>query len=442
MNLPIRIKDNSCYVLSPEERVIHGENLQKLSSKTIDSLEIEGYPNLLIFPQDFHTYGDNIGQQHIFSYDEEQLTCGNIMGFIGYRSSQINICSRFTKHNGHDYFLHYMLQRVFAINLFNLKCNSNTEGVFDFLIYLFPSFLKRAMRQGLYKEYQTRHYNDANVRGGINVSQHIRQNIPFGGRVAYTTREYATDNHITQLIRHTIEYILKHPYYSNILNNDEETHEAVNSVCLATTTYSKNERRQIINQNIRPVRHPYYGEYRNLQRLCLQILRHEELKYGNDDDQIYGILFDGAWLWEEYLYTILKAIDFKHPENKLQNGGFPMFVKENEEENISSNSRKLYPDFYKEDFILDAKYKHLNSGVGREDLYQIVSYMYCKCAKHGGFLFPNEGNAVGCKHQLNGYNGYIHLFPITIPKETQNYGEFVKQIHIIEQHLINDVVNP
>jgi len=435
MKSPLKIRDNNCYLLTQEERFVHGENLQKLASKTINSLDLEGYPNLLIFPPNFHVQNDDIGKQHIFSYDGERITSGNIMGFIGYRGSQISICSRFTKQDTHDYFLHYMLQRVFAINLFDLKYNSDTENVFDFLIYLFPSFLKQAIRQGLYKEYKTRYHNDAHIRGCIDVSRHMRQNIPFRGQVAYTTRDYATDNHITQLIRHTIEYILKHPYSGNILNNDEETHEAVNIICQATPTYSPNERRQIINQNLRPVHHPYFGEYRNLQRLCLQILRHEELKYGNDDDQIYGILFDGAWLWEEYLYTILKSVGFKHPENKIQKGGFSMFIKSDEDENISRNSRKLYPDFYKENFILDAKYKHLNSGVGREDLFQVVSYMYCRCAKHGGLLFPNEENSLLCNYQLMGYNGYIHLFPFMIPQEAMNYGDFVKQIQNSETKL-------
>jgi 5-methylcytosine-specific restriction endonuclease McrBC regulatory subunit McrC len=112
-----------------------------------------------------------------------------------------------------------------------------------------------------------------------------------------------------------------------------------------------------------------------------------------------------------------------------------MFIKSDEDENISRNSRKLYPDFYKENFILDAKYKHLNSGVGREDLFQVVSYMYCRCAKHGGLLFPNEENSLLCNYQLMGYNGYIHLFPFMIPQEAMNYGDFVKQIQNSETKL-------
>lgn len=51
--------------------------------------------------------------------------------------------------------------------------------------------------------------------------------------------------------------------------------------------------------------HPYYSEYLPLQKLCLQILRYEELKYGQEEDEIYGVLVDAAWLWEEYLALLL-----------------------------------------------------------------------------------------------------------------------------------------
>ena len=33
-----------------------------------------------------------------------------------------------------------------------------------------------------------------------------------------------------------------------------------------------------------------YKEYTALQKLCLQILRQEEIKYGIDSDKVYGIL--------------------------------------------------------------------------------------------------------------------------------------------------------
>ena len=49
------------------------------------------------------------------------------------------------------------------------------------------------------------------MRGTIDINRHLKLNLPFNGRVAYRTREFSHDNHVTELIRHTIEYISK-PY--------------------------------------------------------------------------------------------------------------------------------------------------------------------------------------------------------------------------------------
>jgi len=327
----------------------------------------------------------------------------HIMGFVGYRDTQVSIRSRFAADDRHDYFLHYMLQRVFAINLLDLNFNTDTESIFDFLIYLFPSFLKRAMRQGLYKEYQTRRYNNANVQGRIDVSRHIRQNTPFTGQVAYTTHEQATANHLTQLIRHTIEYIACHPFSGNILNNDEETQAAIGKIRQATPTYNRNARRQLTNQNLRPVRHPYFSEYRNLQHLCLQILRHEEMKYGRDDDQIYGILFDGAWLWEEYLNTILHDCGFQHPRNKTGEGRKHLFT---------DNTGWYYPDFFNDRMVLDAKYKGYADwdNVQNADLYQLITYMHVLNVPAGSFIVSVEwaGHRLPLR-ELKGIGGRVRL---------------------------------
>ena len=433
MKQQILTTDNRSRDLNAQEQEIHLQNLQKMAAKPLCKLDLDEHPNLLIFPQDFNTHGDDIGKKHIFSLNGNSLVTGNIMGCVGYRDTQVSIRSRFSQQDGKDYFLHYMLQRVFAVNLFDLKYDSDTESIFDFLIYLFPSFLKRAMKQGLYKEYQTRRYNDANVRGRIDIGRHIRQNIPFAGKVAYTTREYAFDNHITQLIRHTIEYIATHPYSGNILDNDDETKELVSQIRQATMTYNRNERRQVMNQNIRPVHHPYYGEYRNLQRLCLQILRHEEMKYGRDDEQIYGILFDGAWLWEEYLNTFLSSYGFKHPQNKIGSGGKRIFI-----DNIGHES--VMPDFHKSDIVLDAKYKGYSnwSAVSREDRFQLLAYMHLFCATHSGFIVP-IGNAIDLKttRHLNGRGGTMSLFGMNISIGCKDFKDFISRI-TKEESLLND----
>ena len=186
MELPIKICDNNWDGLIIDD-AHHLENLQKIAEKPIGELSLDDNPNLLIFPQNLEEYGDKIGEQHVCEVDDNKLKTKNIMGFIGYGDTKLRIHSRFAQGDD-DYFLHYMLQKVFSINLFDLKYHEDEESIFDFLIYLFPAFLKRAMQQGLYKEYQTRAYNDADIRGRIDVARHIRMNIPFAGKVSRGAR--------------------------------------------------------------------------------------------------------------------------------------------------------------------------------------------------------------------------------------------------------------
>lgn len=434
---PITITDNCFqgYILKGEE-LAHKENLSKLSALPIGELKIEGNPNLLVFPQSLNQYKDGITNEYIFTMRDNTIYTGNIMGFVGYKNTRLRIHSRFAKTDEQDFFLHYMLQRVFAVNLFDLNYTSDQTNIFDFLIYIFPAFLKRAYRQGLYKEYQTHHYNDTHLRGRIDMAQHIRKNIPFSGNIAYQTREYAYNNDVTQLVRHTIEYIRLHPYANGILQNDADTKEAVNAIAQATPTYNRQERLKVINRNLRPIRHPYYGEYRYLQQLCLQILRHEELKYGTANDEIYGILFDGAWLWEEYLNTLLAPIGFLHPRNKDSQGAIWLFN--------NPKSAPRYPDFYRQDFILDAKYKGYTdkrvSEVDRDDLHQLITYMYIKQAAHGGLVYPSISSDTALSPaKLCGYGGTIFLWGMTIPQSASSWKEFNDQMLYNEKTLVEEI---
>lgn len=417
MKILLKTKDNRKHTLSESETECL-DDLKALAVPTISELRDDEHPNLLIFPQDFNTWGDKIGEQHIFELEGDNLITGNIMGFVGLHDTKVSISSRFTQDDGTDYFLHYMLQKVLAINLFDLKFDSSEDSIFDFLIYLFPAYLKRAMRQGVYKEYQTRQYNDSNVRGRIDVNRHIRFNIPFSGRVAYSTREYAMDNYVTQLIRHTIEYISSHRYGKTILKQDEETAEAVKSIVEVTSDYCQQDKRFIINKNLRSVSHPYFQEYRPLQKLCLHILRHEELKYGRDSQEVYGILFDGAWLWEEYLNTFLSPI-LKHPRNKTQEGRLWLF---------QNGSGECYPDFYNKEqgIVLDAKYKGYNSwrNVQNSDLYQVIAYMHIIDANNGGFLVPTHQQELSPKLLSGSRAEQMSILGVPVDAKTESFIEY------------------
>ena len=348
----------------------------------------------------------------------------------------MKIYSRFD-YQKHDFFLHYMLQKVFSFNIFNLDFTSSEDNVFEFLVYMFPAMLKKAMRQGIYKEYRRFRHNDANVRGTIDISRHIRENIPFRGTVAYNTKEYSFDNSITELIRHTIEYIKTIPSGDIILSSDKTVEDCIKKIVSYTHSYNHTERIKIIQDNLRPRIHPFYKEYTALQKLCVQILRQEEIKYGTDDDRIYGILFDGAWLWEEYLNTLLCEKGFTHPENKLGTGAIYLF----------EHGGQRFPDFWKQDIVLDAKYKKLaingnRLDIERDDVHQIMAYMYRLKASKGGIICPfmgDDNKVISQNMHKDSYLGTISLYALAIPRDCNSYEEFVKKITINENSILNKI---
>ena len=367
--------------------------------------------------------------------DKVRISTGNVMGFIGVGNLQIKIKSRFDTGRD-DFLLHYMLQKVLSFNLFDLSHNNEQEDVFDFIMFMFPYFLKSALRQGVYREYQNYRHNDANLKGTIDIGRHIARNIPFVGNIAYSTREYSHDNNMTELIRHTIEFMKTKKYGQSVLNIDKETVENVNTIIEHTPLYSKNDRSSIMSKNLRMKIHPYYTEYRPLQTLCMQILRMEEVKYGESDDEICGILFDGAWLWEEYVNTILSDIGFIHPENKLHKGGIYLF---------DDHSGVRYPDFYKDNFVLDAKYKRLGSydkvsKVDRDDVHQVIAYINALHATRGGFVAPLEKKQAKVPtSRLKDSTSTLSIFGIEISKTASSYADFCEKMKGMEKAFVESL---
>ena len=411
-----------------------------IADKTVAQLCREN-ENLLIFPYSIESSDDRIGESSVMSIlntddsEKVRITTGNVMGFIGVENLQIKIKSRFDVGRD-DFLLHYMLQKVLSFNLFDLSHNNEQEDVFDFIMFMFPYFLKAAMRQGVYREYQNFKHNDANLKGSIDIGRHIARNVPFVGNIAYSTREYCHDNNMTELIRHTIEFMKTKRYGLSVLNVDRETIENVKIIVEHTPLYNKNERNSIISKNLRVKAHPYYTEYRPLQTLCLQILRMEEVKYGESDDEICGILFDGAWLWEEYVNTILRDIGFIHPENKLHKGGIYLF---------DDHSGIRYPDFYKDDMVLDAKYKRLGSYekvsmVDRDDVHQVMAYMTTLHVDRGGFIAPLEKKQVKIPtSHLKGRSATLSIFGIEISKTASSYAEFCEKMKGMEKAFVESL---
>ena len=428
----MQLTDNQQSISKEEFIAKYPKISQALLDRTIDNLSQED--SIFIFPNDLKNSPDLDKDLKILETVNQKIKTGNVIGFLGCGQERLTISSRFSSKSD-DYFLHYLLQKVLNINLTSLDVGLSYEDrLYQLLIYLFPKYLEAAMRKGLYKEYQRFSHNDSHIKGVIDVRNHLKKNLPFTGNIVYATREFTYDNPIMQLIRHTIEYIKNQKSLGRgIIDSNREN---ITEIIRVTPSYKLADRAKIIRLNqTKPLRHAYFREYRKLQELCLMILNREKHGLGYQEQKIHGILFDVAWLWEEYVHTLLPK-DFIHPRNKEKKGGVSVF---------SGGKRKVYPDFYNRELktVLDAKYKKLElteKGINRDDLFQLISYAYILQAEKAGLVFPSIEQIVSSEiGKVVGYGVLLKKWSIQIPQKASSYSEFYEMLVISEKIFQNNI---
>lgn len=481
----IKLSDNTRYVKvdnkwfkyhSQSETRENGFNINNsllnYFSVSVGELRDSEDNSVLVYPSSFQDAADEIEKQIVFDITKRdadgnpiEFWTRNTIGFISHKGHEVSIGSRFSQ-GKEDNFLYYMLARVCGINLLNLELSaqSKKQGL-NLMVFLLPKLLKEALSQGLFKQYIYKEYNDANIRGPIDINRHLRRNIPFNGRVAYRTREFSYDNPVTQLVRHAIELIKTSQWGLKIINNDELTKSFSQQIITATPTYEDRQKQDVINANLRPVSHPFYTAWQPLQDFCLRLLCNESLSYGKDKhNKVHGMLIDAAWLWEEYLACVLaEKTGFMHhtSDNALQ-----LFDKG------EGTFQTVIPDYLdaKNNLVADAKYiplhrfDRLDAERAAAVYYKTIMYMYRFNATKG-FLFHPCNNAdieyikkqqAGSPSRLSHLNideenmqifadykiidtaGCLHELGMIIP-DADDYGEFCENMKIVE-HSYNEKI--
>lgn len=367
------------------------ELLREQSGKTVSE-----FPNIDVFPSP-----NDIGIQengkianekiYILSGDNSDpvIHTYNIMGVLRLRDKEhdlevtLEIGSRFDSCYK-QLFLNYMLLKVFGGRFIDPVDIGRSNMWEILLILVFCKRLTEAYTQGLFKRYTQFEYNDTKYRGCLNLNEHLRKNVPFCGNIAYTTHEYSYDNPITRLIRHTLRHIqLKYPLLLD--GAGKIVAEARREIEQHTPSWRSRDVLACIKENLKPIHHSFFYTYEPLRQVCLLVLEDEAAAHYNSDqdNEVEGVIFDGAWLWENYIATLLEDKGFESQKN------IPAFK--------NPWDYPLKPDFYhsEKNIVLDAKYKRMaekEKHPAREDIHQLMCYLYVTGSRIGGLICPSENN--------------------------------------------------
>lgn len=346
-----------------------------------------------------------------------RLETSNLMGVLSLRdadgfSLSLQVESRFDK-NPKQPFLLYILEKVFDFDLAEHQAadDGNNSWLSEILLYLsFRNALMKAAEVGLYKKYERVRYNDLRFRGRLDLARHLRLNFPVMDRIAYVRREITFDHCVNHLIRSAADELEKKIGSKFVERHSRKTGNEGQMIGdflrdLQTNT-PKWQRgmaavRRYLEQRdaLEPVTHTYFAEvYEDLRILSRMILEKETgSPYSGNDGYVSGILFDGAWLWEEYLAKVFeemvieKTCEFVHSIPLTDQGRVRVF-------HDYENSR--YPDFRwdkdkKTCLVLDAKYRRNPSEWAKgekmmpEDCTeQLFTYLLLTGARTVGLVYP------------------------------------------------------
>lgn len=416
--------------------------VNQILDKNMADLERDG---IFVFPEIFKDLEGLSKKQKVLSSERDTYRSSNVMGFLGHGQEKLIIESRFSKGET-DFFFQYLLEHVLDLpHIVNLDSNLNKDSsILDLYIFLFPYYLKKAMRKGVYKIYVRNQYNDSNVKGTINIDRHIKMNTPFIGNISYSQREFSYENYVVQLIRHTIDFIKRKKIGYSLLST---VADEVNEINRATPHFNQLDKMSVVKENIeKPIQHAYFKEYRELQRLYIMILQYEKHQIGSGIDRINGILFDGAWLWEEYIDLLIGPY-FYHPKNKGGEGAQRLFGRETGKE-----IGLIYPDFIGRDkekkIIADAKYKPIQN-IANKDYLQVLAYMFRFDSQRGYYLYPDSEENPKLELYLNKGHTYdksvklrddikVVKRGLVIPIEDTDYMTFSKKMVESEKKFLKE----
>lgn len=408
---------------------------------------------------------DNIEEHtkglRLVSYFNGKMMTQQYIGLLKYENTTVFIGSRFDDKN--HYFTNYMLEKAMNIRTLifqDMRPEVARESAFEKLLaFIFIQQIDRAYKKGIYRQYRTYEKNDSKLKGKIDIARHIKENPLFSGNIAYSHREYTIDNDVNLLIFTAYSMLEKkeRTLTRNLTNNYRNVKSYINEMKNVFSPASNQEVSRLLHKSTKRIQHSLYKGWEEVRQTAILLLKHMGVLLTPNPPkhkQIYGVLINMNNLWEKYLETLMKrekSFNFTYHEPQKS-----ILFKESDSKG-EHGKRTLIPDFISSQIVLDAKYKSSWSNIAknaydeswpREDVFQILSYMYVFRCNSGGIICPCQSKE---KLQMKYVyppkerekNPKFFVIPLNIPieddKDIYKYNKFKAEMNENEKSFVTNL---
>lgn len=261
-----------------------------------------------------------------------------------------------------------------------LKSNSILELYFE----LFISELEYLLHRGLINRYLKNEGNQTSLKGALQFSKHISQNLVHKERFYVKYTQYSNEHTIHEILFKTIKLLahlnsnplLKGRIGALTLNFPEMKEIKVNESTFDKIVFDR--------------KNQHYQTALEIAKLLL-LNYHPDISKGKND--VLALMFDMNSLWEQFILVTLKR--------KLKSHNVTSQVSKSFWKPDSGYSSKMRPDIIlkcresQQIFVLDTKWKNLNGyNPSPEDLRQMYVYHRFYQANKVALIYPSDQHII------------------------------------------------
>lgn len=310
--------------------------------------------------------------------------------------------------DGKDKWREVLIKMLSAVGMFEIHAPSSSSlklkanSILDLYFELFINEIESLLHLGLVKQYRKKEGNVTALKGSLQFSKQIQQNL--------THQECFYVDYSTYDVEHKLHFIL----YKTIrllkqINTNSSLHSRIGALLLhfpempdikvSEATFEK----LIFNRKTQS-----YKKAIDIAKLLL-LKYHPDVSYGRSN--VLALMFDMNLLWEKFVYVTLQK--YKTGNSKLTPQTTKLFWQPE-----GGARSKIRPDILIKHetlgcVVLDTKWKNLNGkNPSPEDLRQMYVYHKYYNAKQVALVYP------GSKSVKSGY----YLDPDTGTKTTNKCG--------------------
>lgn len=332
-----------------------------------------------------------------FLHKNKELKSNKFVGVIHFENQTINLLPKifYTRNetteddvkiiNSHVlWWLSYCKKLRFP-NYFT-GLNSQQADFFEILIYLFSKYTKELLNSSVYQKYIEIENELSYVKGSINFSEYINQNLARGRNHKVNCRydSFEMNNPFNQCVKSVTRLLIT-------ATKDQQNKRNLNDILFLLDEVSdvviSSEECKLIQFN------PMLTDFETVRDYCVLFLENSISFNYKNDLKLFAFLIPMEYVFEDFLFGFIeKELEQVNAKNQIKNKSLD-----------EAKSFGLKPDLLltvdDRSVIADTKYKMVyadstdaKKGISQNDLYQMVAYAIRFKVTDIKLFYPNTIN--------------------------------------------------